>query len=148
MCWRNSGFYGLCGVRALTLFLFIFLYGLLMCLTKGQTLINSGVGQLVTTFFYGPSSQAFSLSICDLYALSIRGRECEFSCKETHQQAMHQLTYHNSEHTDPTVHASAVRQKQKGPPAESTVIQQNSSVNFTLQHRTHTYICMLTIMVQ
>lgn len=58
MCCRNSGFYEQNGVHTLILFLFIFLYNLLMWLTKGQTLINRGVGQLVTKFFYGPGPLA------------------------------------------------------------------------------------------
>lgn len=52
-------FYGLCGVRALVRFLFIFVNSLLMCLTKGQTLVKRGVGQLVTLFLLWPQRSAF-----------------------------------------------------------------------------------------
>lgn len=60
---ESLGFMGWGGVHALILFLFIFLYSLLMCLTKGQTVINRGVGQLVTQFIYGHTSQTFSVSV-------------------------------------------------------------------------------------
>lgn len=129
---ETLGFMGWGGVHALFLFLFILLYSLLMCLTKGQTVINRGVGQLVTKFF-----MAIPLCVCPsviwfLFFSSFSPREEEFPlCKDTdtHQLRMHQLTCHNSEHTEPTLHASALSQRQTGLPAVSTVKQQSSSIN-------------------
>ena len=48
---ETLGFIGWVGFMHPFWFLFIFLYSLLMCLTKGQTLINRGVGLSVTTIF-------------------------------------------------------------------------------------------------
>lgn len=132
-------------------FLFIFLDSLLMCLTEGQTLINRGVGQLVTWFFIAIPLRLF-LCLFSTYSpvlwflffslfSSLRPVELEFLLwKETevHQQGLHQLTYYSR----PTVHASAVSQE-KSLPAVSTVYIYSSvnEINIYIHIYTHDVGC-------
>ena len=80
-CGQTFAFIGCVGDRALILFLFIFLYSLLMCLTKGQTLINRAVGQLVTTIFMATALSFFSLCPSVIWCIFLSLRWGEW-CKE------------------------------------------------------------------
>ena len=72
------------GVHALILFLFICLYSLLMCLTKGQTFLQE-CWPISQAFVVTPLRHSLRLAVCVfilllLFSLSLKGKEW---CKET-----------------------------------------------------------------